>query len=153
AKEEFIAVLAHEIRNPLAPMRNALQIMRTNDHSPSAVGRSAYAMIERQVERIACLADDLFDTNQVAYGRGELDKERVLLAALIEQAISHARHWTEAAQHDVTVELPTHPIAVHADRKRLARVFSNLLSQIARHLGRRGRIRVSAERRRNDVVV
>jgi signal transduction histidine kinase len=144
-KEEFLNVLAHELRNPLAPVRNALEIIRANDRSHSAVEHSAYAMIERQLQQIGRLADDLLDANQVVLGHVELAKQRVLLDAVIERAAEQSRPWIEAARQSLEVELPRQAIAVDADQKRLARALSNLINNAARRMDRGGRIVISAE--------
>jgi signal transduction histidine kinase len=153
SKREFLTVLAHELRNPLAPVRNALEIMRSNDRGRTPVEHSAYAMIERQLQQIGRLADDLLDANQVVLGEVELEKQRVLLDAVIERAASQSRPWIEAARHTLVVDLPREAIALDADPKRLARVFSNLVNNAARRMDRGARIVISAERRGNDVVV
>jgi signal transduction histidine kinase len=152
-KREFLVVLAHELRNPLAPVRNALEIMRTNDRVRSPVEHSAYAMIERQLQQISRLADDLLDADQIVSGHVELDKQRVLLDGIIERAASQSRPWIEAARHTLVVDLPRDAIALDADPKRLARVFSNLVNNAARRMDRGGRIVISAERRDENVVV
>ena len=152
-KREFLTVLAHELRNPLAPLRNALEIMRSNDRTRSHVEHSAYAMIERQLQQIGRLADDLLDANQVVLGHIELGKQRVLLDAVIERAASQSRPWIESARHTLVVDLPRDPIALDADPKRLARVFSNLVNTAARRMDRGGRIVISAEPRDGSVAV
>ena len=152
-KREFLSVLAHELRNPLAPVRNALEIMRTNDRARTPVEHSAYAMIERQLQHIGRLADDLLDANQVVLGEVELERKRVLLDAVIERAASQSRPWIEAARHSLVVDLPREAIALDADPKRLARVFSNLVNNAARRLERGGRIVITAETRGDAVVV
>jgi signal transduction histidine kinase len=152
-KREFLSVLAHELRNPLAPVRNALEIMRSNDRARTPVEHSAYAMIERQLQQIGRLADDLLDANQVVLGEVELEKQRVLLDAIIERAASQSRPWIEAARHSLVIDLPREAIALDADAKRLARVFSNLVNNAARRMERGGRIVITAETRGDDVVV
>ena len=152
-KHEFLTVLAHELRNPLAPLRNALEIMRSNDRVHSHVEHSAYAMIERQLQQIGRLADDLLDANQVVLGHVELEKQRVLLDVVIERAASQSRPWIEAARHTLVVDLPRDAIALDADPKRLARVFSNLVNNAARRMDRGGRIVISAEARDGSVAV
>lgn len=145
-KREFLTVLAHELRNPLAPVRNALEIIRTNDRGArSPVEYSAYAMIERQLQQIGRLADDLLDANQVVLGEVELERQQVLLDAVIERAASQSRPWIDAARHTLVVDLPRDAIALDADPKRLARVFSNLVNNAARRMDRGGRIVISAE--------
>jgi signal transduction histidine kinase len=153
-KREFLTVLAHELRNPLAPVRNALEIMRSNDrrtHTP--VEHSAYAMIERQLQQVGRLADDLLDANQVVLGEVELEKQRVLLDTVIERAVSQSRPWIDAARHTLVIDLPREAIALDADSKRLARVFSNLVNNAARRMDRGARIVISAERRGDDLAV
>jgi signal transduction histidine kinase len=152
-KEEFLNVLAHELRNPLAPVRNALEIIRANDRTHSAVEHSAYAMIERQLQQIGRLADDLLDANQVVLGHVELAKQRVLLDAVVERAAEQSRPWIEAARHSLSVDLPREAIALDADPKRLARALSNLINNAARRLDRGGRIVVSAESAEAAVTV
>jgi signal transduction histidine kinase len=152
-KEEFLNVLAHELRNPLAPVRNALEIIRANDRSHSAVEHSAYAMIERQLQQIGRLADDLLDANQVVLGHIELAKERVLLDAVVERAAEQSRPWIEAARQSLEVELPRQAIALDADPKRLARALSNLINNAARRMDRGGRIVISAESADDTVSV
>jgi signal transduction histidine kinase len=144
-KREFLTVLAHELRNPLAPLRNALEIVRGNDRTRSPVEHSAYAMIDRQLQQIGRLADDLLDANQVVLGHVELAKQRVLLDGVIEHAAEQSRPWIEAARHTLVVNLPRKAIALDADPKRLARVFSNLVNNAARRMDRGGRISISAE--------
>jgi signal transduction histidine kinase/CheY-like chemotaxis protein len=152
-KREFLNVLAHELRNPLAPVRNALEIIRANDRTPSPVEHSAYAMIERQLQQIGRLADDLLDANQVVRGHVELAKQRVLLDAVIERAAEQSRPWIEAARHSLAVELPREAIAVDADPKRLARALSNLINNAARRMDRGGRIVISAQSAAGSVAI
>jgi signal transduction histidine kinase len=152
-KEEFLNVLAHELRNPLAPVRNALEIIRANDRTHSAVEHSAYAMIDRQLQQIGRLADDLLDANQVVLGHLELAKQRVLLDAVVERAAEQSRPWIEAARHSLAVELPREAIALDADPKRLARALSNLINNAARRMDRGGRIVLSAKSEDGTVIV
>jgi CheY-like chemotaxis protein len=152
-KREFLTVLAHELRNPLAPVRNALEIIRANDRTRSPVEHSAYAMIERQLQQIGRLADDLLDANQVVLGELELARQRVLLDGVIERAAEQSRPWIEAARHSLVVDLPRDAIALDADPKRLARVFSNLVNNAARRMDRGARIVISAEATEREVVV
>ena len=152
-KREFLNVLAHELRNPLAPVRNALEIIRANDRTPSPVEHSAYAMIERQLQQIGRLADDLLDANEVVLGHVELTKQRVLLDAVIERAAEQSRPWIEAARHSLAVELPREAIALDADPKRLARALSNLINNAARRMERGGRIVISAQTADGTVAV
>jgi signal transduction histidine kinase len=152
-KREFLNVLAHELRNPLAPVRNALEIIRANDRTPSPVEHSAYAMIERQLQQIGRLADDLLDANQVVRGHVELAKQRVLLDAVVERAAEQSRPWIEAARHSLAVEMPREAIAIDADPKRLARALSNLINNAARRMDRGGRIVISAQSAAGTVAI
>lgn len=153
AKSEFLTVLAHELRNPLASVRNALEILRASDRHPSAVERSAHSMIERQLEQIAWLADDLLDANQAALGRISLVRERVQLSTVIERAAEQSKPWMEASRHELVLDLPREAIQLDADPNRLERVFSNLLNSAARHMGRGGRIAVTALAQPGQVTV
>ena len=152
-KRKFLNVLAHELRNPLAPVRNALEIIRADERTRSAVEHSAYAMIERQLQQIGRLADDLLDANQVVLGQVELEKRRVLLDAIVERAAEQSRPWIEAARHGLVVDLPREAIALDADPKRLARALSNLINNAARRMDRGGRIVISAESTDSTVAV
>jgi signal transduction histidine kinase len=144
-RREFLTVLAHELRNPLAPVRNALEIIRANDRARSPVEHSAYAMIDRQLQQIGRLADDLLDANQVVLGQVELAKQRVLLDAVVDRAAEQSRPWVEAARHTLELDLPREAIALDADPKRLARALSNLVNNAARRMDRGGRIEISAQ--------
>jgi len=152
-KQKFLNVLAHELRNPLAPVRNALEIIRADDRMRSAVEHSAYAMIERQLQQIGRLADDLLDANQVVLGQLELAKRRVLLDAVVERAAAQSRPWVEAARHSLVIDLPREAIALDADPKRLSRALSNLINNAARRMERGGRIVLSAESSNGNVAV
>jgi CheY-like chemotaxis protein len=152
-KQKFLNVLAHELRNPLAPVRNALEIIRADDRTRSAVEHSAYAMIERQLQQIGRLADDLLDANQVVLGQVELTKRRVLLDAVVERAAAQSRPWVEAARHSLVVDLPREAIALDADPKRLSRALSNLINNASRRMDRGGRIVLSADSSAASVVV
>jgi CheY-like chemotaxis protein len=152
-KQKFLKVLAHELRNPLAPVRNALEIIRADDRMRSAVEHSAYAMIDRQLQQIGRLADDLLDSNQVVLGQVELARRRVLLDAVVERAAAQSRPWVEAARHSLVIDLPREAIALDADAKRLSRAFSNLINNAARRMDRGGRIVLSAESSASNVAV
>jgi PAS domain S-box-containing protein len=148
-KDEFLATLAHELRNPLAPIRNALHLLeRRNVLDPAA--RAAQAMMERQVAHMVRLIDDLLDVSRITRGKLELRREPVALAKIIEQAIETARpHLAQP----LTTELPEAPVYLDADPVRLAQVFSNLLNNAAKYTSRSGRIHLSAAREDGEVVV
>ena len=143
-KDEFLATLAHELRNPLAPIRNALEIMRVNSHDHTAVEQTARTMIERQLEQLVRLVDDLLDVSRITRGRLELRKERVTLADVMKSAVDTSRPLIESARHTLIVHLPPSPIYLDADAVRLAQVFSNLLNNAARYMDSGGRIWLTA---------
>jgi PAS domain S-box-containing protein len=152
-KDEFLATLAHELRNPLAPIRNALEIMRVDGRDRSAVEDVAHNMIERQVSQMMRLVDDLLDVSRITTGRLELRRERIDLAQVMRSAVETSRPLIDAAHHELFVELPSGPILLDADPVRLAQVFSNVLNNAARYMAEGGRIRVTASRDDEMVTV
>lgn len=144
-KDKFLATLSHELRNPLAPIRNALHVMRLA-HNDTAVITRARIMMERQLSHMVRLIDDLLDVSRISTGKLELRKERVLLRDAIHSAVDTARHVIEAAGHHLHLELPEQPIYLDADPMRLAQVFANLLNNAAKYTDRGGRIWLRASR-------
>jgi PAS domain S-box-containing protein len=151
-KDEFLATLAHELRNPLAPVRNALQIMRLASHDPATVGE-ARDMMERQVHNLIRLIDDLMDVSRISRGKIELKKERLSLATILQSAIEISRIQIEAARHELTVTLPSEPVWVQADQTRLAQVVANLLNNAAKYTEPGGRIWLNALREGENAVI
>jgi PAS domain S-box-containing protein len=151
-KSEFLAMLAHELRNPLAPLRNGLHIMRLAGGNGAAAAE-ARAMMERQLEHMVRLIDDLLDLSRIMNGKLELRKEQVELATVVQDAVEASRPLIEAAGHEFTVSLPRQPVVVYADRTRLAQVFANLLNNSAKYTERGGHIWLTVERQGSDVVV
>jgi PAS domain S-box-containing protein len=151
-KDEFLATLAHELRNPLAPLRNALELMRR-----VAVGgpevEQVRAMMERQVAQMVRLIDDLLDVSRISRGKVELRKERVELAAVVRSALEATRLLIEAAGHQLTVTLPPEAIHLDADPARLTQVFSNLLNNAVKYTEKGGHIWLTAEQQGSEVVV
>lgn len=145
-KDEFIALLAHELRNPLAPIRNGLQVMRVGSGDANAVNQ-ARAMMERQLAHMVRLIDDLLDVSRISRGKMALRRSRLTLADVIGSAVETARPLIEAGGHGLTVSLPPAPIFLDADLTRLAQVFGNLLSNSARYTPAGGQIRLHAEQR------
>jgi PAS domain S-box-containing protein len=138
-KTEFLAMLAHELRNPLAPVRNALQILRMCDTDPNTA-EWARAMIERQVRHLAGLVDDLLDASRLTRGLVRLQKERVELGHLIHTVVEDRRRLLEDAGLELTSETPPAPVWVLGDATRLTQVFSNLLDNAAKFTDRGGRV-------------
>jgi PAS domain S-box-containing protein len=151
-KDEFLATLAHELRNPLAPIRNALQVMRIARNDPAAL-ESSETIIDRQVQQMVHLIDDLLDLSRISRGKIELRKERVDLAEVIQSAIETSRPVIDEYGHELIVRLPDEPMPLDADLVRLAQVFLNLLNNSAKYTERGGKIWLSAERQRDTVVV
>ena len=151
-KDDFIALLAHELRNPLAPVRHGLQVMRLAAGDENVVAQ-ARAMMERQLGHMVRLIDDLLDLSRLNRNKLHLQRSRVLLADVVSNAVEAARPAIEAAGHALTVSLPTEPVFLDADLTRLAQVFSNLLTNSAKYTEAGGRISLGAERRGSEVVV
>lgn len=151
-KDEFLATLAHELRNPLAPMRNGLQLLRLTG-GLNADAEATRAMMERQIEQMVRLVDDLMDVSRITRGKLELRRERVLLSEVVGNAIETARPLIEEMGHELQLCLPEEPIPLYADRVRLAQVFSNLLTNSAKYMERGGLIQLWATQERDQVVV
>jgi PAS domain S-box-containing protein len=151
-KDEFLAVLAHELRNPLAPIRNAAELLRRADGNADLIGQSSRIM-ERQVGQMVRLVDDLLDISRITRGKVQLRKERVELAAVVRSAVEAARPLIEAQAHELTLTLPPQPVYLDADPTRLAQVFANLLTNAAKYTERGGHVWLTAEREGGGVVV
>ncbi len=151
-KDEFLATLAHELRNPLAPIRNSLYILRLAKSADPAT-ESLCEMIERQVNHMVRLVDDLMELSRITRGKIELRKELVELTAIVQSAIETSRPLIEAARHQLTVDLPQEPLLLDADPVRLAQVFANLLNNAAKYTAEGGRIWVDARREGVEVTV
>ncbi len=151
-KDVFLATLAHELRNPLAPIRNALQILMAKG-PPDPELQWARGVIDRQVQQMARLLEDLLDVSRISQNKLELRKERVELAAVVEAALETSRPLIEAGGHEFTVTLPPEPIHLEADPVRLAQVFANLLNNAAKYTEEGGRIWLAAERQGSEVAV
>ena len=150
-KDEFLATLAHELRNPLAPIRNALQIMALSDEG--AAQGHARSMMERQLGQMVRLIDDLLDVSRITVGKLELRKERVALGAVLTSAVETARPLIDASGHALHVAGTADPVYLDADPVRLAQVFSNLLNNAAKYMDRGGRIDVASSRRGDEICV
>src|SRR5262245_8865145 len=151
-KNQFLATLAHELRNPLAPIRNAAQILKVKGPAQPELtwGRD---VIDRQVQVMARLLEDLLDVSRISRNKLDLRTCRVGLAAVVEAALETSRPAVEAGGHDVTVSLPPEPIHLDADPVRLAQVFANLLNNAAKYTEAGGRISLTARRQGDEVIV
>ena len=144
-KDEFLATLAHELRNPLAPIRNALQILKMPRVDAETVERSR-EMMERQVHHLVRLVDDLLDVSRVMRGKIELRKERVELATVVARAVETVQPLVDAQGHQLSVRMASDSLLLEADPVRLAQVVGNLLTNAAKYTEPNGRIWLTAER-------
>ena len=144
-KDEFLATLAHELRNPLAPIRNAVEVLRLEPNESPHLGW-ARDMIDRQVDQLTRLVDDLLEVSRITRGTLSLRIERVELSQLFRGVVEASRPSLGQLGHDVEVSLPEEPLCLRADPVRLAQVLGNLLDNAAKHSGTKERIRLSAVR-------
>jgi signal transduction histidine kinase len=138
-KDEFLAMLAHELRNPLAPIRNAVEIMNLTDGLPPPL-RRARDVVDRQVEQVVRLVNDLLDVSRITRGKVELHRERVDLRAVVRQAVETSLPLLNAARHELTVDLAGDPVIVRGDPFRLTQVTANLLNNAAKYTDAGGRV-------------
>jgi PAS domain S-box-containing protein len=150
-KNEFLATLAHELRNPLAPIRNAVALLRTAP-AGGPERSSLCALLDRQVQHLARLVDDLLDISRISRGKLELRRELTTLGSVVEQALETSEPVLRAAGHRLTVRLAG-GLSVHADPTRLAQVLSNLLNNAAKYTAPGGCIELSAEAAGGQVVI
>jgi len=151
-KDEFLATLAHELRNPLAPMHNGLELIRLARTNPATL-ENARSMMERQLQQMKRLVDDLLDVSRISRNKLDLRMERTELASVVGSAIETSRPLLEAADQQLSVSLPTRPVFVNADPVRLAQAFSNLLNNAAKYSERGGRIWFEAEQKGEEAIV
>jgi PAS domain S-box-containing protein len=151
-KDEFLATLAHELRNPLAPIRNSLQILRLTGDSNLGT-EQVYEMMERQVNQMVRLVDDLLEISRITRGQIELRKERVSLTTVIQSAVEVSKPLIEEARHHLAISLPPEPLTFEADPVRLEQIVSNLLNNAAKYTNPGGRIWLTARRESQNVVI
>jgi signal transduction histidine kinase/ActR/RegA family two-component response regulator len=151
-KDEFLAMLAHELRNPLAPIRNAAQCLNLQS-APEAVLRQAREIIERQVRHMTRLVDDLLDVSRINLGRIELQRQEVDLAVAAGSALEACRPAVEHAGHTLHVDLPSESLAVSGDLVRLSQVFANLLNNAVKYTPAGGHIALVLRREGDEAVL
>jgi signal transduction histidine kinase/CheY-like chemotaxis protein len=151
-KDEFLATLAHELRNPLAPLRNAIQILNLRvPASPDTT--SALSVIDRQMKQMTRLIDDLMDLSRITRDKLELQKKHVKLADVVHVALETSQPLIEAGGHRFTLQMPGEPITLEADAPRLTQVVSNLLNNAAKFTPRGGHITLRVEREGDEAVL
>ena len=151
-KNEFLATLAHELRNPLAPIRNSLQLLQLAGDDPE-MQEQARSIMERQLQQMVRLIDDLLDISRITRNRLDLRKERIEIATIVQSAMEATRPFIESFGHELVITLPAEPVYLHADLTRLAQVVSNLLNNAAKYTNRGGRISLTARRLGGEVVL
>jgi signal transduction histidine kinase len=151
-KDEFLATLAHELRNPLAPIRNAIEIIRLGGDKPDTIER-ARAIMERQVGQLVRLVDDLLDVSRVTRGKLRLNIEKLDVASIMDAAVEISRPHLDQARVSLTVTPPSTPVIVNGDRIRLAQVLSNLLNNAAKFTDAGGKVDLIGERDGDRVAI
>jgi signal transduction histidine kinase/ActR/RegA family two-component response regulator len=142
-KDEFLATLAHELRNPLAPIRTGLDILRLRSGDAEAT-RRATDIMERQLRQMVRLVDDLLDVSRINTGKFAIKMGRVELKAVVNDALEVVRSYIELHGHELVIDLPDRPVFLHGDATRLAQILSNLLNNAAKYTNRGGRVSLSA---------
>jgi signal transduction histidine kinase len=151
-KDEFLATLAHELRNPLAPVRNSLELMKRANGNTALIDQVRSTM-ERQISHMVRLIDDLLDVSRITRNRLELKLEQVELANVLHDAVEACRPHCERAGHALTIVLPPEPIYLRADPTRLVQIFGNLLTNACKYTKPGGHIWLTAARQGNEVIV
>jgi signal transduction histidine kinase len=151
-KNEFLSMLAHELRNPLAPIRNAVQLLRMRSgHEPDL--RSICDMVDRQVQQLIRLVDDLLDISRITRGKIRLQTEPIELSTIVDRAVETSRPLIDSRRHELTVTLPPEPLLVMADPVRLAQVLGNLLNNAAKFTEDGGKIWLTATEVNEEVAI
>ncbi len=151
-KDEFLALLSHELRNPLAPLASAAALLRLQPDD-AAVQRKARSIIERQVGQLMHLVDDLLEVSRIATGRVQLKRQTIDVGSIVERAVETTRPIVAMRQHTLTVCLPPHPVWLHADAARLEQLVVNLLNNAAKYTDEGGRIEVHLQREADQALL
>ena len=150
-KNRFLSMLAHELRNPLAPIRSAVDVLRLCGDSPSDI-EWARDVIDRQVNHLIRLVDDLLDVSRITLGKIRLQKETLDASHIVTAAVEISRPLIEKSQHELSVSVPSEPVMLHADRARLTQVMANLLNNAAKYTPPGGRVSVLLEQEGDEAV-
>jgi PAS domain S-box-containing protein len=148
-KDEFLAMLAHELRNPLAPLRSGLEVLSLD----SRADLETISLMQDQVEHIVRLVDDLMDVSRIMKGKVELRRETVDVATLVKRSVQTVQPTIDEHRQTLRVEMPESPIWIHADPVRIVQVFENLLNNASKYTDARGHIRISAEERDGQALI
>jgi PAS domain S-box-containing protein len=151
-KNEFLAILAHELRNPLAPLRNGLNILKLWPDADPKVSQTV-SMMDRQMTHLVRLVDDLLDVSRITRGKLELRQRKVLLTEVLDHAVESARAFIESRRHELTVGIRAHNLLVDGDPDRLTQVFSNLLLNAAKYTEAGGHITLSLDHENDEAIV
>ena len=151
-KDEFLATLAHELRNPLTPISNALELWPLLEDDPAEMD-GLRAMMEPHVKQLVCLIDDLMDVSRITQGKIHIRKQPVDIGSLIGVAVESVRPTVDGLNQTLSVTLPATPLVVDGDAARLTQVFANILNNASKYTGRDGRIAVVAERQGHSTVI
>jgi signal transduction histidine kinase len=152
-KNEFLAMLAHELRNPLGPIRNAVELLGFLEPNASKVQENARQTILRQTDHMVRLIDDLLDVARISQNKINLRQEEVELKAVVHAAVESAKSWIDRYQHELHIELPRQDIKLTGDSVRLSQVISNLLTNAAKFTPHKGKLALSAKQEGGDVVI
>jgi PAS domain S-box-containing protein len=147
-KDEFLAMLGHELRNPLAPIVNAVEILERLGGGPEQ--KMAVAVVERQLTQLRRLVDDLMDASRISRGSVKLRLDDIAMNDVVERAVQSVRHLIEERSHELTVALPEEPVWLHGDAARLEQVIINLLANAAKYTMHGGRISLSVEQQHDE---
>jgi PAS domain S-box-containing protein len=151
-KDEFLAMLSHELRNPLAPISNAVQLLRLQNNEDQ-LQQQARTIIERQVGQLKHLIDDLLEVSRITTGRIQLHQERVIVSGIVERALETARPLINQRRHELTVTIPPQPIWLYADAARLEQVVVNLLANAAKYTNEAGHIWLTVTQEGDEAVL
>lgn len=151
-KDEFLATLAHELRNPLAPMRNVLEIMRLKENDDPFL-RWSRDVIERHVSQMTHLVDDLMEASRISQGRLQLRKQQIDLCEVIQHAIEASQALMQDAKHQFTLTKPDHPVVVDADATRVIQIISNLLTNAAKYTPQGGSIYLTLMQENGEAIL
>ena len=150
-KDEFLAMLAHELRNPLAPISNAVHILQVSEKDPAKF-KWAIEVISRQLTQLVRLVDDLLDVSRITRGKIELKIEAIDASKVVAAAVETSRPFVDALEHTLTVLLPPEPLLLKGDFARVAQILANLINNAAKYTNQGGRIAVTAAREGANVV-